>query len=81
MNHWFLKILESFYLKLVTFVIIKYLSIMTEFIYSLGSFFEYIFGFMPLFGDYINYLYIFIISAFLIIWVMKMMKFKKMGNE
>ena len=54
---------------------------MTALFYLIGDFFEFIFGFVPLFGDYINYLYILIISAFLVIWTMKMFQFKKEGNE
>ena len=54
---------------------------MTKIFYSIGSFFESIFEFMPLFGDYINYFNILIISLFLIVWINKMVGFKKRGEE
>lgn len=54
---------------------------MNNIFYAIGDFFESIFEIIPLFGDYINYFYIFIISAFLIVWIIKMVGFKKRGEE
>ena len=54
---------------------------MTNFIYAIGDFFEFIFQFMPLIGDYMNYFYIIVISVFLIVWTIKMIGFRKRGEE
>tara|TARA_B100000579_G_C22382218_1_gene643332 strand:+ start:196 stop:372 length:177 start_codon:yes stop_codon:yes gene_type:complete len=54
---------------------------MEEIFYAVGDFFESTFEIMPFFGDYLNYFYIFIISAFLVIWVSKMFVFRKKGEE
>ena len=54
---------------------------MNNIFYAIGDFFESIFEIIPLFGDYINYFYIFIISTFLIVWIGKMIRFKKRGEE
>jgi len=54
---------------------------MDRIFYAIGDFFESIFEIMPLFGDYINYFYIFVIFTFLVIWVNKMFVFRKKGEE
>ena len=54
---------------------------MGSFFYGIGDFFEFLFGFMPLFGDYVNYFYILVIFLFLVLWVNKMIGFKKRGEE
>ena len=54
---------------------------MNKIFYAIGDFFESIFEIMPLFGDYINYFYMFVIFAFLVIWVSKMVSFRKRGEE
>ena len=54
---------------------------MGKIFYAIGDFFESIFEIMPLFGDFINYFYMFVIFAFLVIWVSKMFGFRKKGEE
>jgi len=54
---------------------------MGKIFYAIGDFFESIFEIMPLFGDYINYFYMFVIFAFLVIWASKMFGFRKRGEE
>tara|TARA_X000000368_G_scaffold396185_1_gene364256 strand:- start:441 stop:614 length:174 start_codon:yes stop_codon:yes gene_type:complete len=54
---------------------------MDKIFYAIGDFFESIFEVMPLFGDYINYFYMFVIFTFLIVWVSKMFGFRKRGEE
>lgn len=54
---------------------------MSTIFYAIGDFFEYIFQFMPLFGDYINYFFVSIILIFLTVWTYKMIRFKKKGEE
>ncbi|MBT5859012.1 MAG: hypothetical protein HOA52_07315 [Flavobacteriales bacterium] len=54
---------------------------MDKIFYAIGDFFESIFEVMPLFGDYINYFYMFVIFTFLVVWVSKMFGFRKRGEE
>tara|TARA_B110000263_G_C15029571_1_gene383390 strand:+ start:413 stop:589 length:177 start_codon:yes stop_codon:yes gene_type:complete len=54
---------------------------MGEIFYTIGDFFLSIFEIMPLFGNYINYFYMFVIFAFLVIWVSKMFGFRKRREE
>ena len=54
---------------------------MNKIFYAIGDFFESIFEIMPLFGDYINYFYMFVIFAFLVIWASKMFSFRERGEE
>ena len=54
---------------------------MTDFFYFISDIFQVTFEIIPLVGDYINWLYIFIISAFLIVWISKMIIHKKNGEE
>jgi len=54
---------------------------MNKIFYAIGDFFESIFEIMPLFGDFINYFYMFVIFAFLVIWVSKMFGVRKKGEE
>tara|TARA_B100000902_G_scaffold49801_1_gene56573 strand:- start:250 stop:426 length:177 start_codon:yes stop_codon:yes gene_type:complete len=54
---------------------------MTDFFYFIADIFQVTFKIIPLVGDYINWLYIFIISAFLIVWISKMIIHKKNGEE
>lgn len=49
--------------------------------YAIGDFFEYIFGFMPMIGNNINYFYIVVITVFLIVWTNEMIKHKKNKQE
>ena len=41
---------------------------------SIGNFFTYIFDFMPIIGNKINYLYVFIIFSFLVICTIQLIK-------
>ena len=54
---------------------------MGEIFYTIGDFFQSIFEIMPLFGNNINYFYMFVIFAFLVIWVSKMFGVRKKGEE
>jgi len=54
---------------------------MNKIFYAIGDFFESIFEIIPLFGDFINYFYMFVIFAFLVIWVSKMFGVRKKGEE
>ena len=45
--------------------------------YGIGDFFEYIFDFMPVIGNKINYFYVFVIITFLIVWTSKMIQHNK----
>lgn len=49
--------------------------------HAIGDFFEYIFEFMPLLGNSINYFYIVVIFTFLVVWTSKMIKHKKNNQE
>ena len=49
--------------------------------YGIGDFFESIFEFLPAIGNKINYFYILVIVAFLVVWPSKMVKHKKAGEE
>lgn len=53
----------------------------TKIWHSIGQFFEYIFDFLPLIGNKINYIYILIITAFLILWSFKMVQDEKKHNN
>tara|TARA_B100001113_G_C20946535_1_gene551184 strand:- start:517 stop:699 length:183 start_codon:yes stop_codon:yes gene_type:complete len=49
--------------------------------YAIGDSFELLFEIMPLFADYINYFYMFIIFSFLVIWTVIMIGHRKRGEE
>jgi len=49
--------------------------------HGIGNFFEWIFDFLPAIGNKINYFYILVIIAFLAVWISKMIKHKKAGEE
>ncbi len=49
--------------------------------YGIGDFFEATFGIIDSIGNSINYLYIGIITAFLVVWVSKMVKHRRDGEE
>ena len=54
---------------------------MNKIFYAIGDFFGLIFNGVEVVGNTINYLYIFIIFAFLVIWTAKMLKHRKDGEE
>jgi len=54
---------------------------MRDIFYAIGDFFGLIFNGVEAVGNSINYLYIVIIFAFLVIWTAKMLKYRKDGEE
>ena len=54
---------------------------MNKIFYAIADFFGLIFNGVESVGNIINYLYIFIIFAFLVIWTTKMLKHRKDGEE
>tara|TARA_B110000483_G_scaffold102319_1_gene125093 strand:- start:321 stop:497 length:177 start_codon:yes stop_codon:yes gene_type:complete len=54
---------------------------MNKLFYAIGDFFGLIFNGVESVGNIINYLYIFIIFSFLVIWTTKMLKHRKDGEE
>ena len=54
---------------------------MNKIFYAIGDFFGLIFNGVEAIGNTINYLYIVIIFAFLVIWTVKMLKHRKDGEE
>ena len=54
---------------------------MNKIFYAIGDFFALIFNGVEAVGNTINYLYIVIIFAFLVIWTTKMIKHRKDGEE
>ena len=54
---------------------------MNKIFYAIGDFFGLIFNGVEAVGNTINYLYIVIIFAFLVIWTIKMLKHRRDGEE
>ena len=54
---------------------------MNNFFYAIGDIFEFIFQFIPLIADFINYFYIVIIFLFLVLWTIIMFGHRKRGEE
>jgi len=54
---------------------------MSDIFYAIGDFFGIVFNGVEAIGNSINYLYIVIISAFLVLWTVKMFKHRKDGEE
>ena len=54
---------------------------MNKIFYAIADFFGLIFSGVEEIGNTINYLYIVIIFAFLVIWTTKMLKHRKDGEE
>ena len=54
---------------------------MNKIFYAIADFFGLIFSGVEEIGNTINYLYIVIIFAFLVIWTIKMLKHRKDGEE
>ena len=49
--------------------------------YTIGNSFQPIFDIMPMIADYVNYLFMFIIFMFLVLWTNKMFEHRKNGEE
>ena len=54
---------------------------MNKIFYAIADFFGLIFNGVEEVGNTINYLYMFIIFSFLVIWTIKMIKHRKDGEE
>ena len=54
---------------------------MSNIFYAIGDFFGLIFNGMEVLGNSVNYVYIGVIAAFLVIWTVKMLKHRKDGEE
>ena len=54
---------------------------MNKIFYAIADFFDLIFNGVEAIGNTINYLYIVIIFSFLVIWITKMIKHRKEGEE
>ena len=49
--------------------------------YAIADFFQFIFKYIEMLGNSVNYLYIVIIFVFLVVWTLKMLKHKKNNEE
>ena len=54
---------------------------MSNIFYSIGDFFGVIFNGIEVIGNSINYIYIGVIFVFLVVWISKMIKHRKDGEE
>ena len=54
---------------------------MNDIFYAIGDFFGLVFNGVEAVGNSINYLYIGVIFAFLVVWTVKMLKHRKDGEE
>lgn len=54
---------------------------MSEIFYAIADFFSFIFQGVEAIGNTINYLYIVIIFAFLVLWTREMIKHRREGKE
>ena len=54
---------------------------MKNIFYSIGDFFEIVFGVVESIGNTINYFYIGVICVFLVVWTIEMFKHKKNNEE
>ena len=54
---------------------------MKEVFYAIGDFFGSIFEIIESMGNTVNYFYIGVIFIFLVVWIAKMIKHKKDGEE
>ena len=54
---------------------------MSNIFYAIGDFFSLVFDVVDNIGNSINYIYIVIISLFLVVWISKMLKHRKDGEE
>ena len=49
--------------------------------YAIADFFQFIFKYIEMLGNSVNYLYIGIIFVFLVVWTLQMLKHKKNNEE
>ena len=49
--------------------------------YAIDDFFQFIFKYIEMLGNSVNYLYIVIIFVFLVVWTIQMLKHKKNNEE
>ena len=49
--------------------------------YAIADFFQFIFKYIEMLGNSVNYLYVAIIFAFLVIWIVQMIKHRKNNEE
>ena len=54
---------------------------MKDIFYAIADFFGYIFNVVEILGNIPNYFYIVVISVFLILWIIKMLKHRKDNQE
>tara|TARA_B100000927_G_scaffold98366_2_gene79592 strand:- start:18906 stop:19082 length:177 start_codon:yes stop_codon:yes gene_type:complete len=54
---------------------------MKNIFYSIGDFFEIVFGVVESIGNTINYFYIGVIFVFLVVWTIEMFKHRKNNEE
>ena len=54
---------------------------MKNIFYSIGDFFETVFGVVESIGNTINYFYIVVFFVFLVVWTIEMFKHKKNNEE
>ena len=49
--------------------------------YAIADFFQFIFKYIEILGNSVNYLYIVIIFVFLVVWILQMLKHRKNNEE
>ena len=49
--------------------------------YTIADFFQFIFKYIEMLGNSVNYLYIVIIFVFLVVWTLQMLKHRKNNEE
>ncbi len=49
--------------------------------YAIADFFQFIFKYIEMLGNSVNYLYIVIIFLFLVVWTLQMLKHRKNNEE
>ncbi len=49
--------------------------------YAIADFFQFIFKYIEMLGNSVNYLYILIIFVFLVVWTLQMLKHRKNNEE
>ena len=49
--------------------------------YAIADFFQFIFKYIEMLGNSVNYLYIVIIFLFLVVWILQMLKHRKNNEE
>tara|TARA_B100000123_G_C25684410_1_gene407925 strand:+ start:375 stop:572 length:198 start_codon:yes stop_codon:yes gene_type:complete len=49
--------------------------------YAIADFFQFIFRYIEMLGNSVNYLYVVIIFVFLVVWTLQMLKHRKNNEE